>query len=87
MTNVRDVIKQVETVFYDHEYPPTKKELEVMLKILKTPYIHNNLNRAMHHPPITIESQKRGVFRNTMSSYMHHIEKRQQILSTALVCH
>jgi hypothetical protein len=58
MTNVRDMIKQVEIVFYDHEYPPTKKELEGMLKILKTIYIHNKLNRAMHHTPTAIASKK-----------------------------
>ncbi|MGD1004913.1 MAG: hypothetical protein ABR887_05765 [Methanoregulaceae archaeon] len=70
MTNVRDMIKQVEIVFYDHEYPLTKKELEGMLKILKTIYIHNKLNRAMHHTPTAIASKKSGVFRNTISSYI-----------------
>ena len=87
MTNIRDVIKLVEIAFYDYEYSPTNKELEAMLKILKTIYIHNKLNRAMHHTPTAIASQKSGVFHNTISSYMHHIEKRQQILSTALICH
>lgn len=40
MTNIGDVIRQVEAVVSDTEYPPTREELKVLNKILKTVYAH-----------------------------------------------
>ena len=38
MTNLGDVIRQIETVLSDHQYPPTAHEREVYNRILFTVY-------------------------------------------------
>ncbi len=40
MTNIGDVIRQVDAVVSDTEYPPTREQLKVLNKILKTVYAH-----------------------------------------------
>ncbi|WAC05674.1 MAG: hypothetical protein OS112_03335 [Methanoregula sp.] len=48
MTNIGDVIRQVESVVSDTEYPPTREQLKVVNKILKTVHAHN-LAKTAHH--------------------------------------
>jgi hypothetical protein len=48
MTNIGDVIRQVEAVISDTEYPPTREELKVLNKILKTVYAHRLAKIAQH---------------------------------------
>jgi hypothetical protein len=48
MTNIGDVIRQVEAVVSDTEYPPTREELKVLNKILKTVYAHRRARIAQH---------------------------------------
>ena len=51
MTNIGDVIRQVEAVVSDTEYPPTREELKVLNKILKTVYAHRLAKTAQHQVP------------------------------------
>jgi hypothetical protein len=78
MTTIGDVINQVETVFYDNEFPPTKKELEVMIKILKTIYSHHRMNRAHHDLHAATGPQKAGVFNTVFPNYIRPVENRRQ---------
>jgi len=80
MTTISDVINQVETVFNDNEFPPTKKELEVIIKILKTIYIHHRMNRAHHHPHAATEPRKGGIFNTVFPNYIRPVENRRQPL-------
>jgi len=85
MTTIRDVVNQVEMVLNDAKYPPTRRELEVLRKVLKTIYTHQRFCGDM--PPLqpASASQKSAGVRNTLPGYTRLIGNHQQTHGAALI--
>jgi len=82
MTNLRDVIRQVEALLSDKEYPPTPEELEVLSKILKTIYAHYRIQRPAPRLPAaagTATGFKKGAdFLAAIPGFIQQIDELRQ---------
>jgi hypothetical protein len=85
MTTIRDVVNQVEMVLNDAKYPPTRRELEVLRKVLKTIYTHQRFCGDMPPPQPASASQKSAGVRNTLLGYTRLIGNHQQTHGAALI--
>ena len=82
MTNLGDVIRQVEALLSDAEYPPTQEELQAMSKILKTIYTHYRLQRTARRLPAAagnpVGTKKGADFLAVIPGFLRQIESRRQ---------
>jgi hypothetical protein len=85
MTTIRDVVNQVEMVLNDARYPPTRRELEVLRKVLKTIYAHHRFSGDIPPPYPATASQTSAGVRSTLPGYTRLIGNHQQSPHTAVI--
>jgi hypothetical protein len=85
MTTIRDVVNQVEMVLNDAKYPPTRRELDVLRKVLKTIYTHHRFCGDMPPPQPASARQTSAGVRSILPGYTRLIGNHQQTPPTAVI--
>jgi hypothetical protein len=85
MTTIKDVVNQVEMVLNDTQHPPTRTELEVLRKVLKTINAHHRFPGDMQSPHPAFGSRKSGDFSTALSNSVRLIGNHQRVSRAAVI--
>jgi hypothetical protein len=87
MTPMRDVIKQIETVIDDDEYPATLDELVVMERILLKITLYHTADKETYFPEYPLPtSRKDRFFPDAVFDYLRRYEKRGHAAAINMDC-